>query len=1021
MKNKLKRRVPVRGIIALFLLLAVAGFGPLQAGTPLQQQQRSISGKITDSPGAPLPGVTVVVKGTTHGTVSGADGTYSPAEATLQFSFVGMKTQEVAVAGKTSIDVVMEEATIGLDEVVAIGYGTQKVKELTGSVATVGGELIRESQTPNILNSLAGTMAGVIVNQRAGEPGLDDPSILIRGKSTLGNNSPLVIIDGVPRDGLGRLNSNDIESITVLKDVSAAIYGARAANGVILVETRKGMEGKTTFNFIYNQGFQQDTRTPKLTDSYTFATIQNEIETANGRPPVYSEKELELFKKGTDPYYPNTDWYDYMTKDFTPQSRANLSVTGGSSDFRYRISFGRTHQNGHYKYGITEHEQYNLQTRIDSRITRNISFGLNIRGNLQDDTRPYVYSDIYPHIFLYYPTWFPKWPGTDKIAPGRDNDNLINRVSDAEGSRTTKSKSVQSTFTCKITIPWIEGLYVDGSYNYDFGYNYNKNWYEPSYVWYKNEETGELYRDRSGWGADDPSLEINSTNNHMILWNAKINYEKQFNKHNVSAFVGYEQMEQKNNYLSASRTRFVSTKLHELFAGTSDKNYIFNDGNAGQFARINYFGRLSYNYAQKYLAQFTARYDGSQNFPKENRFGFFPGFSLGWNISEEPFMDNVGFISYLKLKASYGKMGNDAVSAFQYLSAYGFGSNYVINNAEVNGLNQLNVPNPNITWEESKLLNYGFESNLWSSLRFELNIFNEKRSNILAKRSAVIPEYTGLELPDENIGIVKNKGVDLELTYLGTYRDIKYNLSGNFSFARNRVVFTDEAPRAEEYQLATGRPMGARLLYKAIGIYSSEDEIESSPHLPGAQPGDIIYKDANNDGEINSYDMIRINETSDPEIVFGLNAGIEYKGLSLSILFQGQENANFYNGTNWTTSLSKGAGNYYKWRADDRWTPENTDATMPRSSQSRDENTQASTQWLLDAGFLRLKNMELGYTLPQNIVEGLKIQTCRIYLSGHNLFMIYDHMKKIGYDPEATSPWYYPQQRIYNIGVEISF
>lgn len=989
------------------------------------QQQRSVSGKVTDSGGQPLPGVTVVVKGTTQGTVTNADGDYTlsnvPEDATLVFSFVGMRTQELVVGSQTTINASMEEDTIGIEEVVAIGYGTQKVKELTGSVAVVDGELIRESQTPNVLNSLAGTMAGVIVNQRTGEPGLDDPSILIRGKSTLGNNSPLIIIDGVPRDGLGRINPNDIENITVLKDVSAAIYGARAANGVILVETRSGTVGKPTFNFNYNQGFQQDTRVPNLTDSHTFATIQNEIETAKGRPPIYTDQELQLFKNGTDPYYPNTDWYDFMTKNFTPQSKINLSVNGGIPDFRYRISFGRTHQDGHYNYGITNHEQFNLQTKLDANISKNISVGVNVSGNLRDNIRPYVYGDIYPHIFLYYPTWFPMWPGTDKIAPGRDNDNLINRVSDAEGYRTTENKVVQSSFTFDIIVPWIEGLSVNGSYNYDFSYNFNTNWYEPSYVWYKDDETGELYEARSGWGADDPSLNKNSNNNKMILWNTRVNYEKQINQHKLNALIGYEQMESHGNFLDATRSRFVSTKLHELFAGSSDKNYINNNGNSTQFSRVNYFGRISYNYAQKYLVQFTGRYDGSQNFPKENRFGFFPGFSVGWNISEEPFMDTFGFLSFLKLKASYGKMGNDAVPAYQYLSSYGFGSNYVINNAEVNGLSQLNVPNPNITWEESKLLNYGFETNLWNTLRLEMNIFSEERSNILAKRSAVIPAYTGLELPDENIGIVENKGFELELSHSGVHREVNYSIGGNFSFARNKVIFTDEAPRAEEYQLATGRPMGARLLYNAIGIFSDWDEIDSYPHLPGAQPGDIIYEDTNKDGAINSYDMIRINQTEVPEIVFGLNAGLEYKGFNLSVLFQGQENANFYNGVNWTTSLSKGSGNYYQWRANDRWTPENTDATMPRSAESRNENTQASTQWLLDAGFLRLKNLELGYTLPSRIIEGLKIQDCRVYLSGHNLFIIYDHMKDIGYDPESNHPWRYPQQRIYNIGVEISF
>ncbi len=758
-----------------------------------------------------------------------------------------------------------------------------------------------------------------------------------------------------------------------------------------------------------------------MCDSYTFALIQNEIEVLHGRSPIYSDEELELYKNGTDPYYPNTNFYKIMTKKLTPQNRFDFSVDGGNDKALYRVSFGRTFQDGHYKYGITEHEQYNLQSKIDVNISENFSFGLNLRGCLVDDMRPYNYDDIYPHLFLSHPTWFLKWPGTDYLAPGRDNDNLINRVSANEGVRPSKNKTLNSTLTYKINIPQIKGLNVSGSFNYDYGNSFNKVWYEPSYVYFRNEETGEYYKGRTGTGADEPSLSVDTRISDMILWNVILNYERKVNQHNFGGLLGYEQMTSNYNYLQGSRGKFVSNKIQELFAGTSDKNYIANDGASGKSARVNYFGRLNYNYAQKYLLQFTFRYDGSQNFPKNKRFGFFPGVSAGWSISEEKFMNKIKFISYLKLKASYGKMGNDNVPAYQYLTAYGFGNNYVINGVEVNGLNALNVPNPNITWETAKTFNFGIDFNLWDSLSGEINVFNTERSDILCRRSAIIPEYTGLQLPDENIGIIRNKGIDIELSYTNKYKEIQYFLSGNFSFARNKVVFTDEAPGAEKYQLATGRPIGSHLLYKAIGIFSTWDDVNSYPHLLGAQPGDIKYEDVNKDGEINSYDRIRINETADPEIVYGLNMGITYKNFDLSVLLQGQENANFLNTTDWAISLAKGTGNYYRWRVKDHWTPENTDAKMPRSSESRSENTEPSTHWLLDAGFLRLKNVEIGYNIPPKSVKKLGIQNCRIYLSGNNLFLLYDHMKEIGYDPEVPSAWYYPQQRIYNIGINLTF
>jgi len=419
-------------------------------------QNVTVNGKVTDNTGENLIGVTVQIQGTSIGTVTDMNGGFVlsnvPNNAILEVSYVGMIPQVFSLNGRTSLNIILQEDVESLEELVVVGYGTQKAKELTGSVASIKGEQIREAPVSNVLNSLAGTMAGVIVNTRSGEPGLDNPSIFIRGKNTLGNNAPLIIIDGVPRDGLERLNPNDIQNITVLKDATAAIYGARAANGVILVETRSGRSGKPRFNFTYNQGFQQDTRVPNLTDAYTFASIQNEIEVLHGRPSIYSDQELELYRNGTDPYYPNTDWYSYITKKFTPQNQLDFSVDGGNDNLKYRVSFGRTFQDGHYKHGITEHEQYNLQSRIDANISKYVSFGLNLRGTVLDGIRPYNYTDIYPHIFLYHPTWFPTWPGTDYMAPGRDNDNLINRVSANEGYRTSKSKIIYTYISYKCSL-----------------------------------------------------------------------------------------------------------------------------------------------------------------------------------------------------------------------------------------------------------------------------------------------------------------------------------------------------------------------------------------------------------------------------------------------------------------------------------------------------------------------------------------------------------------------------------------
>ena len=385
-------------------------------------------------------------------------------------------------------------------------------------------------------------------------------------------------------------------------------------------------------------------------------------------------------------------------------------------------------------------------------------------------------------------------------------------------------------------------------------------------------------------------------------------------------------------------------------------------------------------------------------------------------------MKQLTFLDNLKIRGSYGKMGNDLVDPFQYLTTYKFDSNYVVGGNDVTGLVQNGVPNPNITWEVAKTYNIGFDSRFWNGLLgVDFDYFKTRRSNILTKRSAIIPDYTGLKLPDENIGIVDNQGFEMVVSHENYANPLKYRIAANVSFARNKVIFSDEQPAAEPYQYATGRPIGSELYYHAIGVFESEDQIASYPHLLNTQPGDLIYEDVNKDGEIDSRDRIRVNQTNTPEIVYSLNTYFEYKGFDLSLLFQGQENAKQYFG-GYSAVMSYSLGNFLEWRANDRWTTENTKATMPRGSSSMwNNNTENSTQWLLNAGFLRLKNLEFGYNLPKNICEKLWVQNLRVSFSANNLFIIYDHMKDLGFDPETSGYWYYPQQRTYNFGINLTF
>jgi len=990
----------------------------------------AITGTVTDAEGLPLPGASITIKGTSLGDITDADGVYTlrvPNEnATLVFSYIGYISQETIVGSRRTIDIMLIEETRQIDEVVVIGYGTQRKVTLTGSVVAIKGTEVVKSPSVNVTSSLAGRLPGVIINTRVGEPGRDNPSLYIRGRSTTGNSSALVIIDGVERGGLGQLNPNDIESISVLKDASAAIYGSRAANGVILITTKRGDLAKPTINVMFNYGLTQPTRNPKMADSYTYAKVYNEIEINEGRNPRFTDDELRKYQDGSDPNYPNTDWYDFIVRKVTPQNRANISVSGGNDRTKYYLSLGEVTQEGMYNFSSISYKQINLRSNVDVQATDNLKIGMNFMGRYEDKHFPRrSTNELNSHIWLYWPMWQPYWPGTDYLTPNRDNENIINWVSDNAGYLDQLISTIQTNLFFKWDIPWVKGLSIDGSGSYDYANTFAKQFNTPSYVYYQDSQTGELIKGLSGTSPSLATLTNRSDYSTQLYLTAKINYERVFDSHGVNAMIGYEQTQIKGNWFQAGRNDFLSTTIPQLFAGSSDKNQQSNDGNASHDAKQNYFSRFGYEYAGKYLAQVTLRIDGSPRFAEGNRFGFFPGVSAGWRISEEDFMKNYDFVQNLKIRGSYGKMGNDLVSAFQYLMTYRYGNNYVIGNGDVSGLVQDGVPNPNITWETAKTWNIGLDATLWKGLLgIEFDFFKTRREDILTRRTVVVPDYTGLSLPDENIGIVDNKGFELVLSHNNRINDFSYNISGNVSFARNKVVFADEAPAAEPYQYATGRPYGSALRYKAIGIYKDQAEIDATPHMVGAQPGDIIYQDMNGDGVINSRDRIRIDLTNIPEIVFGLTANFTYKGFDMFLFFQGQENAIQYFGS-WFPVLSYSLGNFCEWRANDRWAPDHTTATMPRGASAlwnnNSDQNMPSTQWQLDAGFLRLKNVEIGYNLPKKVSERVRVQNLRLYVSGSNLFVIYDHMKDIGFDPETGDFWYYPPMRVYNFGVNLTF
>lgn len=1004
-----------------------------------QAQQQKTSGKVTDKNGQPLPGVTVLIKGTTQGTITDFDGKYSldavPANGILVFSFVGMRSQEIAVAGKSSVDAVLEDETIGLEEVVAIGYGTQKKATLTGSIAEIKGQELKRSPQPNLSNSLAGKFSGVIVNNRSGEPGYDDSQFYVRGLATTGNNDVLVVVDGVPGQigGLSRLDPNDIESVTILKDASAAVYGSRAANGVVLITTKRGESGKPTLNYSFNYGLSFPTRLPDMANAATYAQIMNEIDYYNnpdgGMNQYYTAEEIQKFKDGSDPLnYPNTNWAKETLRSVTPQTKHNLSLTGGSENLKYFVSLGKLSQDGLYKDGVTKYEQLNVRTNIDANVSERLKFAVNIAARKEDRRYPIASaSDIFRSIYRAYPTVAARYPNGLPTA-GIENSNPVLMVTDIGGVNNNPTYVLNTIVKASYEVPKVKGLTVDGVYAADNSWSFSKAFAKP-YSVYNYDASSEAYSETiTGGSAGKAMLTESQENQSMSTYSLKLNYENRWGDHQLKALAGYEQSENKQEEFEAIAYNFPTTETPELSQGGSASTDKEISGSSYRYTRRSYFGRLAYDYKEKYMLEGQMRVDGSSIFPAGNRYGFFPAVSGGWRVSEEPwFQESVGFIQNMKLRASYGELGNDNVDQFQYYNNFSFNNSYVVGSDVHEGIDLVKLANPNITWEVAKKTDIGVEALLMKGFSFEFIYFQQKRSNILAAKNASIPQVSGIVnsysgdplVPYENIGKIDNSGFELNLGYKHSSGDFSYNISGNVTYAKNKVVFVDEASGVLDYQKETGKTLNSYLLYNAIGIFRTQEDLDNHAHLSGAQLGDLIYEDYDKNGEITADDEVRSKYSNIPEITFGLNFSTSWKNLDFSMVFAGQAKVSQY-----VLPESGTVGNFYSSWADNRWSPNNVNGSYPRvdtrASSSINGGLYQNNFWLNDASFVRLKNIELGYTVPSIALSKINIKDVRFYVSGFNLFTI---TKVKDYDPEGSSEsgQFYPQQKIFNFGVNVKF
>ena len=1012
-------------VFSLFLACAMS--------TTIMAQSRNVQGRIVDAKSnEPLIGVTVKEAGTSHGVVTDLDGSFtisvSP-DANLLVSYVGYKNLQVPVKGKNKLMVLLEENSEILNDVVVVGYGVQKKATLSGAVTSVKGEDLVKAPVTNVSNGLAGRLPGVFAISNTAEPGYDGSTIRIRGVNTFGNAEPLVVVDGVPGRSLERIDPSTIESLSVMKDASAAIYGAQAANGVIIITTKRGKQGKPTVDFSYNYGLSRPTTVPEMCNAAEYATLLNEIDSYAGNTPRYTSDEIKKFADGSDPWsYPNTDWFAETLKDWSPQSNTNVSVSGGTERTRYFLSMSAKTQDGFYRHSATKYKQYDLRSNFDVNLAKGLDLTANLSGRLEDRKFPTRSSEnIFRMLMRSKPNMPAYWPdGT----PGPDiefGDNPVVICTDQTGYDRDKRYVLNGDFGLNIQIPYIQGLSLKLGASFDKTFRFRKIWQTPwfLYSWDGTSygENGQPLLQKGKKGYDDARLNQSSENNYNIQLSAILNYNRNFGEdHILNATLGVERIKGRGDSYEAYRRYYISTAIDELFAGGQSE--INNTGSSYTEARLNYFGRLNYAYKQKYLAEVVWRYQGSYIFDQSNHFGFFPGASLGYVISEEDYFKKMlPFVHFAKIRASWGQTGNDLINAYQYLASYSYNNLMYITNSGATynqALKENVVPNKNVTWETATQENIGLDLQfLKGELAFTIDYFRNTRKDILWHRNASVPSTSGMTLPDENLGRVRNQGVDFDLSYHHRFGDVMFNAGLNGVYAKNKILFWDEAPGAPDYQRSTGMPIGAGLVYKAAGIYQTQEEIDSDPaHWPGARPGDIKFADINGDNKLDGNDRIRYNRTSVPTFTYGINLGAQYKGFDVTALLQGAMGGVFFQSTEFGDF-----GNFLKSFYDNRWTEENHSTSYPRTYNRSNEYwvNQSNTFWIHSSDYIRLKNVEVGYTLPNVLTSKIKIERLRFYINGYNLLTIAPCMKD--YDPENTSGrgYNYPLSKIINFGASITF
>ena len=1068
-------------VLSLVVLLsavpyaAFSGNGSLsEVSESMQAGTQTVSGTVQDQDGTPLIGVTVT-SSPSNGVVTDVNGKFTikvPSGAELTFSYLGYKTVKVKVGARTTINVKMESDSQQLEEQVVVGYGTQKKVSVVASISSVNSKELRQSSSPNLANALAGRLAGLTSLQSGGsQPGFDDADLYLRGASTTNGTRPLILIDGVPRDNIRTLDANEVATVSVLKDAAAtAVYGVRGANGVILITTKRGEVGQTKLDISFDQSFQAFTREPERVDSWEFMTLRNEANRNDGMNEEYSGKMISRSLNplmGLDPndpdyalkaarrnyMYPNHDWYREIFKKWSPQSRVNINISGGTEKLQYFVNASYLHQGGNLhtepksKLGYDPQARmtrYSFRSNLDYNITKNFKAFLNLGSYIEKvgmpgtttyggDNKWMIRDLIHCTVGMKPMTVGPTTPDAslgydvipDKVIRPVETDRSpfesVNRKGYRDETRTNLNASIGGEWNMTFIT---KGLSLKGMASFDAVANtiLGGDITEMSFATSVDEDNDQIYfaADRELNGT--LSLSKSGYTNYTVNLQGSLNYSRTFGKHDVGAMI------------------LVQRDFWETNSAPLNMPYNM----MGMAARV------TYGFDNRYLLDANMGYNGSEQFSPKNRFGFFPSFAVGWVVSNENFLKGNKVITNLKLRASYGKVGSDKIgdNRFLYLSNHTYSSSGGVAVGGYGPIYENRPGNYNLQWEVSKKQNYGIDLQLWSDWSITFDYFIEQRSKIL-KTQGMAPQFAGVpQWPYLNLGVVDNSGYELEINYNKSFnKDLFLSVKGNFSYNHNKVKFWDEVPYADGYYYkyrTTGQSLDQTFGYKidwsnGNGYFNTQEELDKytegyvdengvehkgiTYNLSTApQLGDFKYIDQNGDGIIDEKDRVPIGYTKVPRVSYGLNVSLNYKWFDFTVFLQGVgKYSSYYSGQGVYENIYQGT--FFKYHKT-AWTAERYAAgqkiTYPRLSTGETCSKIQNDFFVMDRAFIRLKAIELGYTLPSNALRAIGINKLRVYFRGDNL-VTWDRLRTSTTDPEQTDQIGYPIVKTFNFGFNVTF